>query len=150
MNSWLRIGGLLVLFLRIAMVKPPPAPAGALPQLVSSRQLTDQPPPPPPRGCSSQPSRCRSLGLHFPSHSQYAVAGAARKKKKKKKRPTAGTSMRSRETALAWAAAAPTSPQRRLGAGGRRPRPGEGKEPECCASCSARSRGLRRELPARV
>lgn len=48
-----------------------------------SRLLTAAPPPP--AGCSAQPRRSRSLGLHFPSHSQYAAARAARKKKKKRK-----------------------------------------------------------------
>ncbi|KAK2095677.1 hypothetical protein P7K49_027093 [Saguinus oedipus] len=111
-------GGLLVLFLRIAMVGPPPAPAGAPPRLCSSQLLTDSPPPspPPPSGCSLQPRCSRSLGLHFPSHSQYAAAGPPGKKKKSQS--AAGASMRTRKTALARAAAAPSSPQRRLGTGG--------------------------------
>lgn len=84
-----------------------------------SRLLTAALPPPPPAGCSAQPHHSRSLGLHFPSHSQYAAAGAARKKKKKKGQPAAVASMRTREKPRARAVAPPGGPQRPLWAGGR-------------------------------
>lgn len=50
-----------------------------------------------------------------------------KKKKKSKTEPTLKASMRSGEAALTRAAAAPASPQRRLGAGGRPPVAGECK-----------------------
>lgn len=109
-----------MLFLRIAMVEPPPVPAGA-----SSARLRAL-------GCS--PPRCRRrLPLAAP-HSPTTAArwgftshptastqppGRPGKKKKKKGQPAAVASMRTREKPRARAVAPPGGPQRPLWAGGR-------------------------------